>query len=75
MAEKRRRAPGWLDSEVRVLEPERKIEAGDEGGKGKGREVNLMDHDDEQTEVRGERKQGDELGDAMDRVFGRGLGG
>lgn len=72
MAEKRRRAPGWLDSEVRVLEPERKDGDGD-GGKGKGREVNLMD--DEQTEVRGERKQGDELGDAMDRVFGRGLGG
>ncbi|KAH6655345.1 hypothetical protein BKA67DRAFT_534274 [Truncatella angustata] len=31
LAEKRRVAPGWLDSEVRVLEPERKVEVGSPG--------------------------------------------
>lgn len=35
LAEKRRLAPGWLDSDVRVLEPERKGDVG-VGGVGEG---------------------------------------
>ncbi|KAK6074914.1 hypothetical protein SCUP234_07913 [Seiridium cupressi] len=34
LAEKRRVAPGWLDSDARILEPERKVELG--GGSGTG---------------------------------------
>jgi hypothetical protein len=58
LAEKRRVAPGWLDSGVRVLRPE---EDEDKGGK---MEVeNIMDDDPQRREV---EKGGEEL----DRVFG-----
>jgi hypothetical protein len=57
LAEKRRLAPGWLDSGVRVLKPE-------EEGKGEKMEVeNIMDDDPQRREV---EKGGEEL----DRVFG-----
>jgi hypothetical protein len=45
LAQKRRLAPGWLDSDVRVLEPERRTatpEAGGRGGGGGG-EVDMLD--------------------------------
>ena len=64
LQEKRRKAPGWLDSEARILEPARKKE-----------EVNLMD---EGVEKSGEEmgpsrrdKEVDDLGNQMDRAFGR----
>jgi len=43
LAEKRRIAPGWLDSEVRVLQPER-VNKGDEkeGGKDEGEELDQV---------------------------------
>lgn len=65
LREKRRRAPGWLDSEERILEPER----------GTTREVrgSLMDAPSGEGEGDAERKRGEDLGDAMDRAFGRGL--
>ncbi|CZT21705.1 uncharacterized protein RCC_07570 [Ramularia collo-cygni] len=67
LAEKRRRAPGWLDSEVRVLEPERRdVHTHTEG------EGNLMDEPVREEKEKGE---GEDLGDAMDRAFGSGLGG
>lgn len=66
LAEKRRVAPGWLDSEARILEPERKLADGMEGlslrpGPGPGQEggpseMAAPDHDDPGAEI--------------DRVFG-----
>ncbi|TKX26708.1 hypothetical protein C1H76_0862 [Elsinoe australis] len=75
LQEKRRRAPGWLDRDEKILSPARKAEEGrdllgdEEGvdggmqGRGLTRQVGM-----------GERRdQGGELGEAMDRAFG-GLG-
>ncbi|OIW30328.1 hypothetical protein CONLIGDRAFT_714697 [Coniochaeta ligniaria NRRL 30616] len=45
LAEKRRLAPGWLDSDVRVLEPERKTTASppEVGGEGRGEVLDMLD--------------------------------
>jgi hypothetical protein len=72
LAEKRRVAPGWLDSEARILEPERKNSSMQGPLQG-----NLMDVDVSRAEATGlqgtpvavPRGEGDEL----DRAFG-GLG-
>jgi hypothetical protein len=57
LAEKRRLAPGWLDSGVHIIKP-------DEGGKEeKGPETGLMDLD---PQAESKAKEGEEL----DRVFG-----
>lgn len=68
LAEKRRVAPGWLDSEARILEPAKK---GSEAGKGAG---NLMDSDASSAEA---SKLGESLsdqvereGEQMDKAFG-----
>jgi hypothetical protein len=59
LAEKRRVAPGWLDSDARILEPERKPST--HTGAGGPKQANLMDVD-----VSSPAGQGDEL----DRAFG-----
>lgn len=71
LAEKRRKAPGWLDRNERLLEPERK-------GRQKEEVKNLMDGVPAQgvgtAEGSGMAKQDkrvDDLGAAMDRAFGR----
>ncbi|TVY94273.1 hypothetical protein LAWI1_G002060 [Lachnellula willkommii] len=74
LAEKRRVAPGWLDSEARILEPERKNTGTGSQDPAHG---NLMDEDVSRAEASGlqgtpvavPRGEGDEL----DRAFG-GLG-
>ncbi|KAK6431311.1 hypothetical protein LTR95_012532 [Oleoguttula sp. CCFEE 5521] len=65
LAEKRRKAPGYLDSDVRVLEPEKVVE------KGKAAEGSLMDEPEAKVDVDEKKKVEDELGSAMDRAFGR----
>lgn len=68
LAEKRRVAPGWLDSEARILEPEKRM-SGVPGGAG-----NLMDVDASTDELRNAlvvKPNGE--GDELDRAFG-GLG-
>lgn len=66
LAEKRRLAPGWLDSEVKVLEPMKKAE---EAEKGK----NLMDMDASSAEAPSRdvplQAEGG-VGDELDRAFG-----
>ncbi|RMZ68243.1 conserved oligomeric golgi complex subunit 2 [Pyrenophora seminiperda CCB06] len=67
LAEKRRVAPGWLDSGVRVIRPvevEREV-VGGEGRKkeGAGQQESLMDLDPQ-----AERKA--QEGEELDRVFG-----
>jgi hypothetical protein len=61
LAEKRRVAPGWLDSGVHILKPEE----GDGGTKKEDKvpEQNLMDLD---PQAESKAKEGEEL----DRVFG-----
>ena len=70
LAEKRRVAPGWLDSEVRVLEPAKKGGAVD----GKVRGPNIMDSDASSAEVSrlGESlsDQVEREGEQMDKAFG-----
>ena len=72
LAEKRRVAPGWLDSEARILEPERKNTRSQDPSQG-----NLMDVDVSRAEASGLQgtpvavPQGE--GDELDRAFG-GLG-
>ncbi|CZT50437.1 uncharacterized protein RSE6_11419 [Rhynchosporium secalis] len=78
LAEKRRVAPGWLDSEARILEPEKKAEGGEHEkgtGKGKGKKsVDLMDVDVSSAEASGLEKvevvQKNGEGDELDRAFG-----
>lgn len=65
LSEKRRKAPGWLDSEVKVLEPEKAGKEDEENAA-----VNLMD-EPEMAKNRQRQKSVDELGEAMDRAFGR----
>jgi hypothetical protein len=70
LAERRRRAPGWLDREERLLEPEK---AGGNGSSDGGK--NLMDEeqDERARRVSGivEEKEVEDLGKELDRAFGR----
>lgn len=72
LAEKRRVAPGWLDSEARLLEPERKARSSAAQARG-----NLMDIDVSSAEATGLRHTSVPMpnreGDELDRAFG-GLG-
>lgn len=67
LAEKRRKAPGWLDTEDRILQPDKpKAEMADAG-------MNLMDEPAEADAAPAPKgdKDVDDLGAAMDRAFGR----
>jgi hypothetical protein len=69
LQEKRRRAPGWLDSEAKLLQPAKKTEGRQEGDK-----IDLMDQPPAAVDLQTSREQNktaNELGDAMDRAFGR----
>ena len=69
LQEKRRRAPGWLDSESKLLQPAKKTEGRQEAG-----EIYLMDQPPAAVDIETSREQNktaNELGDAMDRAFGR----
>jgi hypothetical protein len=72
LAEKRRVAPGWLDSDARILEPERRTSgAGSQAGKGQG---SLMDIDVSSAEASGLKHTPVAVpsgeGDELDRAFG-----
>lgn len=70
LAEKRRVAPGWLDSEARILEPSRNVAS----GQAVHPQGNLMDDDVSSAEASGLRDtpvvapNGE--GDDLDRAFG-----
>ncbi|PIA92322.1 hypothetical protein CB0940_09841 [Cercospora beticola] len=63
LAEKRKKAPGYLDTEQYILQPEKSTARSPAAAN-----VNLMD---EPTQYAKQDKQVDDLGDAMDRAFGR----
>lgn len=71
LAEKRRVAPGWLDSETHILEPERKMARGQYDG---STEANLMDDDVSSADASGLRREPvvkpNGEGDELDRAFG-----
>jgi hypothetical protein len=74
LAEKRRVAPGWLDSDARILEPERKTASNT--GTVSAAQTNLMDIDVSSPEASGLHStpvpvpQGAGQGDELDRAFG-----
>lgn len=69
LAEKRRKAPGWLDTEDRILQPEKpKAEMGDMTNK------SLMDDQalaSEADNIKPTDRDVNDLGAAIDRAFGR----
>lgn len=69
LAEKRRKAPGWLDSETHLLEPEKKKDASASAAN----TTSLLDDSVESAPVDGgvSAKDVEDLGAAMDRAFGR----
>lgn len=73
LAEKRRVAPGWLDSDARILEPAKK----EQEEKGKKAEGSLMDMDASSADSPNLKdvpaRVGTGVGDELDRAFG-GLG-
>lgn len=75
LAEKRRVAPGWLDSDARILEPERVDGRGAAQSAAPAAQFNLMDTDTSSAEISGlDQMQGAvNNGDELDRAFG-GLG-
>lgn len=68
LQERRRRAPGWLDREERILEPERPKEK-------EAPPRNIMDEEessgDEIAMAKAKDREVEDLGAAMDRAFGR----
>lgn len=79
LAEKRRVAPGWLDSDARILEPAKKEELRGEDlkdGDGTGRATNgnLMDDDVSSAEASGLQESSatamSKGGEELDRAFG-----
>ena len=67
LAEKRRVAPGWLDSGVHILKPENLDQTTtEEHVQAESAQSQLMDLDDLDTQAENRRKEGEDL----DRVFG-----
>lgn len=66
LQEKRRKAPGWLDSESKILEPARAAEK-------READNSLMDQPEAEVDnakVGEQRRARDDIGEAMDRAFG-----
>lgn len=77
LAEKRRVAPGWLDSNARILEPQKKSFGVDGAGETPASAGNLMDVDVSSADASALSQTPvvapNGLGDELDRAFG-GLG-
>ena len=75
LAEKRRVAPGWLDRDEKILEPERGIAGSGtmEAGMGEQEEVQSMGHPSNQKSAAEIAREAE--GEQLDRAFGgMGLG-
>jgi hypothetical protein len=74
LAEKRRLAPGWLDREEKILEPERSGHLGTgppAPGKAPTELVNIMDQQDDRADEASEGQiTATTAGDELDRAFG-----
>lgn len=65
LQERRRKAPGWLDSESKLLEPRRAADKVD------GSLLDAPATSEQKQAPESQKSEVDELGAAMDRVFGR----
>lgn len=74
LAEKRRVAPGWLDSDARILQPERKVDHHNEQPVETNGGSNIMDMDASSAEASVLKEMpaqaGTAVGDELDRAFG-----
>lgn len=67
LAEKRRKAPGWLDSDAKILSPASvAVSVARDAAPG----ASLLDAEDEGARPQGGREEGTDLGAQMDRAFG-----
>lgn len=74
LAEKRRLAPGWLDREEKILEPEKKSDRQAPLTGGQAQDLDLMDRqDDDIGEMSLAESNESKEGEQLDRAFG-GLG-
>ena len=64
LAEKRRVAPGWLDREEKILEPEKKGEGA------RVTQANIMDMQEDGPAVRSLADERSAAGEELDRAFG-----
>ena len=71
LAEKRRVAPGWLDRDEKILQPNRTNVVGStQMGDGSGQSSNLMDQQDEKGQEDLKSEVPNPGGDELDRAFG-----
>lgn len=73
LAEKRRVAPGWLDRNEKILEPERKrvTDSSSRSGSSATPPANLLDSQDAETQEQSIRRRVENAaGDELDRAFG-----
>lgn len=74
LAEKRRLAPGWLDREEKILEPEKKSDRQTQVAGGQAQDLDLMDRQDDDIGEMGLAEMNESReGEQLDRAFG-GLG-
>ncbi|KAL9117591.1 MAG: hypothetical protein Q9187_005872 [Circinaria calcarea] len=73
LAEKRRLAPGWLDREEKILEPERKHDSLGPSTGGQTGDINIMDRQDAAPLEKSLTQERNAQGEELDRAFG-GLG-
>ena len=71
LAEKRRVAPGWLDRDEKILEPEKQQVTVDTGRSNFTSNTNLMDSEDERPPIAASASAPpDTAGEDLDRAFG-----
>lgn len=70
LAEKRRVAPGWLDREEKILEPEKKRDSSLAPAAGQSQYGNIMDSQDPGPVQRSLTEQQAAEGEELDRAFG-----
>ena len=69
LAEKRRVAPGWLDSDAKLLQPERTT-ASPKAVESKQLPVSLMDAPEAMASSSFQKPEDDAVGQQLDRAFG-----
>lgn len=65
LAEKRRKAPGWLDSDAKILSPATTAPPPDTKPG-----ASLLDAEDDNTDALRPQESGNDMGSQMDRAFG-----
>lgn len=66
LAEKRRKAPGWLDSDAKILRPATAAPPPPDTKPG----ASLLDAEDDNSDALRPQESGNDMGSQMDRAFG-----